>query len=91
VSRNQIDHEYRPASHRKPGAIKGHRNVNTGFPLDHTPPGTNREREPLGREGAVRTITSEELFRGAQEIAIAHAGSFYRLKITRQGKLILNK
>lgn len=39
----------------------------------------------------VRSVTSEELFRGAQEIAIEHAGAIYRLKITRQGKLILNK
>nr|WP_245261155.1 hemin uptake protein HemP [Chelativorans sp. J32] len=39
----------------------------------------------------LRTVTSEELFRGAQEIVIVHSGSFYRLKITRQGKLILNK
>lgn len=39
----------------------------------------------------MRTISSEVLFRGAQEIAIKHAGSIYRLRITRQGKLILNK
>ncbi|MGE0501845.1 MAG: hemin uptake protein HemP [Rhizobiaceae bacterium] len=39
----------------------------------------------------VRTVTSESLFLGAHEIGIAHAGSLYRLKITRQGKLILNK
>lgn len=38
-----------------------------------------------------RTVTSDDLFRGRREIAIEHAGSFYRLKITRQGKLILNK
>ncbi|WEX11876.1 hemin uptake protein HemP [Chelativorans sp. AA-79] len=53
-------------------------------PIDH-------DRELRRREAPVRTLTSEELFRGAQEIAIAHAGSYYRLKITRQGKLILNK
>ncbi|WP_173931002.1 hemin uptake protein HemP [Chelativorans sp. Marseille-P2723] len=39
----------------------------------------------------VRTYSSRELFSGATEIAIEHAGSLYRLKITRQGKLILNK
>ena len=38
-----------------------------------------------------RTLSSESLFNGAYEIGIAHAGSLYRLKITRQGKLILNK
>lgn len=40
---------------------------------------------------SVRTLTSESLFQGTHEIGIAHAGSLYRLKITRQGKLILNK
>lgn len=38
-----------------------------------------------------RTLTSESLFRGDHEIGIEHRGSLYRLKITRQGKLILNK
>ncbi len=38
-----------------------------------------------------KTVSSEQLFNGAHEIGIAHAGSLYRLKITRQGKLILNK
>ncbi|NRC55416.1 hemin uptake protein HemP [Mesorhizobium sediminum] len=36
-------------------------------------------------------VTSESLFRGTHEIGIEHEGSMYRLKITRQGKLILNK
>jgi Hemin uptake protein len=48
-------------------------------------------RDCNGQEPAVRTINSEELFRGTAEIAIKHAGAFYRLKITKQGKLILNK
>ncbi len=38
-----------------------------------------------------RTVTSESLFNGLYEIGINHGGSLYRLKITRQGKLILNK
>jgi hemin uptake protein HemP len=46
---------------------------------------TTYMREP------VRTVTSESLFHGTHEIGIAHAGALYRLKITRQGKLILNK
>ncbi len=44
---------------------------------------------PLGL--AARVVTSESLFRGTHEIGIEHEGSMYRLKITRQGKLILNK
>ncbi len=31
------------------------------------------------------------LFDGAREIEIEHNGEIYRLRITRQGKLILNK
>ncbi|MBX3529696.1 MAG: hemin uptake protein HemP [Rhizobiaceae bacterium] len=38
-----------------------------------------------------RTLSSESLFEGRTEICIDHGGSVYRLKITRQGKLILNK
>lgn len=36
-------------------------------------------------------VESRELFRGGNEILIAHEGAIYRMKITRQGKLILNK
>jgi hemin uptake protein HemP len=39
----------------------------------------------------VRTLTSQSLFQGEHEIGIDHGGALYRLKITRQGKLILNK
>lgn len=48
----------------------------------------NEARQPV----AVRTLRSASLFeRGEHEIGIAHGDSLYRLKITRQGKLILNK
>jgi len=40
---------------------------------------------------AVRTLTSNSLFAGEHEIGIEHHGALYRLKITRQGKLILNQ
>lgn len=39
----------------------------------------------------VRTLDSGSLFNGTREIGIEHHGALYRLKITRQGKLILNK
>lgn len=38
-----------------------------------------------------RVIESTQLFDGDSEICIRHDGALYRLKITRQGKLILNK
>ncbi|WP_109576439.1 hemin uptake protein HemP [Aminobacter sp. AP02] len=46
---------------------------------------------PMAGTLAVRTLTSESLFLGDFEIGIDHGGALYRLKITRQGKLILNK
>jgi hemin uptake protein HemP len=44
---------------------------------------------PAGR--APRIIESRELFGSENEILISHDGAIYRMKITRQGKLILNK
>ena len=41
--------------------------------------------------GGQPSFTTEELFGSATEIGIAHQGSTYRLRITRQGKLVLNK
>lgn len=38
-----------------------------------------------------RLVKSRDLFAGRTEICIDHDGAIYRLKITRQGKLILNK
>ncbi len=37
------------------------------------------------------TLTTEELFAGKDEIVLLHNGSAYRLRITRQNKLILTK
>ena len=65
--------------------------MNSHTPIDHRfrprlcQPGEQRERAPT------RTVSSESLFQGTTEIAIDHNGAIYRLKITRQGKLILNK
>lgn len=59
------------------------------------PPAPPSDDRPLGpsadapREG--RQFTSAELFGDATEISIAHEQAVYRLRITRQGKLILNK
>lgn len=50
-----------------------------------------REYVPRPLDRTTRVVTSESLFRGSHEIGIEHEGSMYRLKITRQGKLILNK
>jgi len=39
----------------------------------------------------LRRLFSEELIGPAREVLIRHAGCDYRLRITRQGKLILTK
>lgn len=39
----------------------------------------------------LKILRSESLFADKKEIGIAHGDFVYRLKITRQGKLILNK
>ncbi|WP_174803800.1 hemin uptake protein HemP [Martelella limonii] len=56
----------------------------------------NQQREaaktgPHHDPGDRRVIESEDLFKGRSEIVIRHQGADYRMKITRQGKLILNK
>lgn len=39
----------------------------------------------------VRRVSSNDVFRTARELVIEHAGEDYRLKITRNNKLILTK
>lgn len=41
--------------------------------------------------GAPRTLSSAALFGADHEICILHENQTYRLRITRQGKLILTK
>jgi hemin uptake protein HemP len=72
--------------------VKKFYRVATGNPIvpDHpeeprTVPAQSPSAEPL------RTFDSVELFDGQKEVQIRHKGALYRLKITRQGKLILNK
>lgn len=36
-------------------------------------------------------LKSEQLFAGAREVIIEHAGNEYRLRLTSQGKLLLTK
>lgn len=55
-----------------------------------TGPGPGSQTAGSG-ERAPPVIDSAQLFGTATEIAITHADAVYRLRITRQGKLILNK
>jgi hemin uptake protein HemP len=36
-------------------------------------------------------VDSRDLFRGTKELQISHEGEVYRLRVTRNGRLILNK
>ena len=47
------------------------------------------KNEPISQTN--RVIDSSELFKGEKRVLIRHHGDLYRLMITRQGKLILNK
>ena len=54
----------------------------------------NRDTETTSRresERAVSVISSEDLLAGRLEVMIEHNGDLYRLRHTRQGKLILTK
>jgi hemin uptake protein HemP len=43
------------------------------------------------REGSPNRLHSEDLFRTSRELIIEHLGQEYRLRLTRNDKLILNK
>jgi hemin uptake protein HemP len=55
----------------------------------------NRKRAADRSEGAPReaprVIESASLFGDEREVGIRHRGEVYRLRVTRNGKLILNK
>jgi hemin uptake protein HemP len=53
--------------------------------------GVETIRIETGAPDGFRLVDSRALFAGEHEIGIVHAGETYRLRITRQGKLILNK
>ncbi len=55
-----------------------------------------QEPERLNGDGEAgrappRIVSSESLLQGAREIIIRHGADDYRLRLTRVGKLILNK
>ena len=52
---------------------------------------SHAEEAPPTAASDLRRLTSEELIGPAREMLIRHAGFDYRLRITRQGKLILTK
>ena len=52
----------------------------------------HKDQPPADKTGiGDNRYDSRQLFGNRQEICIEHAGQAYRLRITRQGKLILTK
>jgi len=58
---------------------------------DTSQPQLDRKNMATGRDQSVAVIDARTLFGSAKEVGIEYEGALYRLKITRQGKLILNK
>ncbi len=56
--------------------------------VEEPQPPAHQEPPPADTAPVMRT---EELFGPLREICIEHAGETYRLRITRRGKLILQK
>lgn len=56
-----------------------------------SPPPQNQPRHSPPPAAAASPLESAALFGGRNEILIAHGGETYRLRRTRQGKLILTK
>ncbi|MBL9125216.1 MAG: hemin uptake protein HemP [Planctomycetaceae bacterium] len=57
------------------------------LPRESFPPASDGDARPP----TPRVVRSEDLFRGARELLIAHGQETYRLRLTRSGKLILGK
>ena len=67
-------------------SLDSHSSVDTSLVEVQTP---SRARLPIGRQ-QIR-IDSASLLQGTRELLIAHAGEDYRLRLTRNDKLILTK
>jgi len=61
----------------------------TDVTLKSDPPPRTDPARTLGQ--GTRVFTSAELFGGDDEIVVLHNGATYRLRVTRQDKLILTK
>ncbi|MBC2885380.1 hemin uptake protein HemP [Ochrobactrum sp. CM-21-5] len=79
-----IDMQVRLPRERLPAAMAEASRDKTGETAAHPSCGVSPDPR-------LKTYGSGELFEGSREVGIEHGGSLYRLKITRQGKLILNK
>ena len=51
----------------------------------------HREADAANKRTGPITLKSEDLFQDCREVLIEHGNETYRLRLTRSGKLILNK
>lgn len=51
----------------------------------------DRSESRCTADSAIKTVRSDDLLRGNRELRISHAGETYRLLVTRNNKLILQK
>lgn len=58
---------------------------------DQSGPQSSAARAQQTTSESPRVVQSEDLMMGAREIIIRHGSEDYRLRLTRAGKLILNK
>lgn len=66
------------------------RNVVTS-PLQQPKAALDESSRTDPHDQTVRMVRSEELLQGRVEVLIAHGAETYRLRLTRSGKLILQK
>ncbi len=68
-------------------------NTKSQVDREHAPSTPPASAQAIGTTFAPQkpVFDSKQLFGASSEIGILHQGSLYRLKITGQGKLILNK
>lgn len=62
----------------------------TTLTSDAAPSGTTQAFPPLPTS-PIPQMNSVDLFKGAREVSIKHGEEFYRLRLTKSGKLILHK
>lgn len=60
-------------------------------PPREQPTGDSSAGTGSNEPAAKPVIASEELLQGSQEVEIQHGSDVYRLRVTRNGKLILHK
>lgn len=52
---------------------------------------SRKEPSPVAMSDTIPVIRSEDLLQGGRELRITHGGELYRLTVTRNNRLILQK